>query len=62
MNPKCEKPGCGEPTQGYGSRWCAECYYPGIDRDAELYQAYREDGYSSFQAKIMVGWADPPEK
>ena len=58
---RCSKPGCGKITEVYGSRWCAECWYPGIDRDYEEYRAYREEGHGAYQAKLMVGWADPPE-
>ena len=28
----CEMPGCRRIPEVFGSRWCAECYYPGIDR------------------------------
>jgi len=57
----CEKPGCNKPTDVFGSRFCAACWYPGIDEDYTMYRAYRADGYGSYQAKLMVGWADPPD-
>lgn len=60
-NTYCIKPGCGKATDVYGSRWCANCWYPDIDHDYECYRAYREDGYGVYQSKLNVGWADPPE-
>ena len=56
--PRCYK--CNKPTQVFGSRWCAECWYPGIDKDYDRYRALLEEGYGHYQAKVMVGWADPP--
>lgn len=35
---KCYK--CGKITEVYGSRWCASCWYPGIDRDSKLTSDY----------------------
>ena len=58
---RCIKPWCGKITEVYGSRWCQECWYPGIDRDYAEYRAYRGDGYGAYQAKLAVGWADPPD-
>jgi len=55
----CEKPGCNKPTDVFGSKWCADCWYPGIDRDHERYRAMREDGYNHYQAMLSAGWADP---
>jgi hypothetical protein len=57
----CEKPGCGKLTEVYDSRWCAGCWYPGIDRDYETYRESRKEGYSRYQAMLMAGWADPDE-
>ncbi|MGT2505696.1 hypothetical protein [Cupriavidus basilensis] len=53
---------CREEVQVYGSRWCADCHYPGIDDDYGRYQDLLEEGYTRYQAKLMVGWADPPEE
>lgn len=58
----CETPGCGKRTEVFGSRWCATCWYPGIDEDYERYRALRAEGYGVWQAKLMVGWADPKEE
>ncbi len=60
MQTHCEKPGCGKQTEVFGSRWCSDCWYPGIDHDYDRYKAYRSDGYSHYQAALSVGWADPP--
>ena len=57
----CRCYGCCKPTQVYGSRWCAECYYPSIDEDYERYRDLLEEGYPRYQALLMVGWADPAE-
>lgn len=56
---KCQKPGCGKVTEVFGSAWCADCWYPGIDDDYQRYRAYREDGYGVYESIVMVGWADP---
>lgn len=60
-NTYCIKPGCGKVTDVYGSRWCADCWYPGIDNDYAEYRAYRDEGHGVYQSMLMVGWADPPE-
>ncbi len=52
---------CWKPTQVYGSRWCADCYYPSIDKDYARYRDLVEEGYPRHQALLMVGWADPAE-
>ena len=57
----CEMPGCRRIPEVFGSRWCAECYYPGIDRDFQRYKDLREEGYSAYQAKVMAGLSDPDE-
>ena len=31
------------------------------EEDAQLYCAFRDEGYDSYQAKLMLGLADPPE-
>lgn len=52
---------CRSHVQVFGSRWCKDCYYPGID---ETYQRYRdmiEEGYTRYQAKVQSGWGDPDE-
>lgn len=63
----CYKPGCNKHCEAYdegmiyGSKFCDDCYYPGIEEDYANYRDYREEGYSAYQSKLMVGWADPPE-
>ena len=52
---------CRKPTQVYGSRWCSDCHYPSIDEDYARYRDLIEEGYTRFQALLMVGWADPAE-
>lgn len=58
-NGNCVK--CRKPCQVFGCRWCANCYYPGIDRDYERYRDLLEEGYTRYQAKLMAGWGDPDE-
>ena len=53
---------CRKPTQVYGSRWCADCYYPSIDEDWQRYQDLMEEGYPRHAAKVMAGLADPQEE
>ena len=52
---------CRAQVQVAGSRWCSDCWYSGIDADYERLQDMLEEGYPRFQARIMVGWDDPPE-
>ncbi len=55
----CEMPGCFKIPEVYGSKWCAACWYPGIDDDHQRFLDLKEDGYTTFQAMVMVGWKDP---
>ncbi|QBP09356.1 hypothetical protein [Cupriavidus metallidurans] len=52
---------CRGPVQVFGSRWCKDCHYPGIDETYQRYRDYIEEGYSRYQAKVMSGWGDPDE-
>lgn len=52
---------CQKEVRVYGSRWCSECWFPSIDDNWTLYEAYREDGYSRSRALIEAGLADPPD-
>ncbi|WP_250865636.1 hypothetical protein [Caballeronia sp. INSB1] len=56
---RCQK--CGKETQVFGSRWCADCHYPGIDQDWQRFQDLPEEGYSRYQGRIMAGLAAPAE-
>jgi hypothetical protein len=40
-------------------RLCGECTY--FTADYRCYDALREEGYTTFQAKLMAGLADPPD-
>lgn len=48
-------------VQVFGSRWCQDCYYPGIDRDYQAYRDLIEEGHSQYQAGVMSGWRDPDD-
>ncbi|WP_153948386.1 hypothetical protein [Cupriavidus sp. U2] len=45
----------------FGCRWCAACYYPGIDETYRRYRDMIEEGYTRYQAKVQSGWGDPDE-
>jgi hypothetical protein len=45
----------------FGSRWCADCHYPGIDQDWARFEMLVEEGYPRYQARIMAGFTDPAE-
>lgn len=53
---RCAKPFCRNSPQVFGSKWCSEGWYPGIDREEETYKAYCEDGYSVHLSMLMAGW------
>jgi hypothetical protein len=57
---RCRKCRC--ETQVFGSSWCQDCYYPGIDRDYQRFDALIEEGYPRYQARIMAGLADPSDE
>ncbi|BAO88958.1 hypothetical protein [Caballeronia cordobensis] len=57
---RCQK--CRKETQVFGSRWCADCHYPGIDQDWQRFEDLVEEGYTRHQARIMAGLADPPDE
>lgn len=47
---------------GPRQRLCHECRdRPGVVKKLADFDAYLEDGYSVYYAKVHVGWADPPE-
>lgn len=50
---------CKKPTEVFGSRWCANCYYPSIDQNWQWYKDLLEEGYPRYAAKVMAGFADP---
>lgn len=52
---------CREPTSNESTRWCDDCFYPGIDDDYEEYQSLLEEGHRPIQAAVMSGWQDPGE-
>lgn len=52
---------CRKETQVFGSSWCEDCYYPGIDRDYQRFDDLCAEGYTRHQARIMAGLADPEE-
>lgn len=56
---RCQK--CSKETDVFGSRWCADCHYPGIDQDWARFEMLVEEGYPRHQARIMAGLADPAE-
>lgn len=39
--------------------FCERCYYPGIEEEYARYRLYREEGRSSYEASLLVGWSDP---
>ena len=45
----------------FGSRWCSNCYYPGIDDDYEEYQSMLEEGYRQIDAAVQSGWRGAEE-
>lgn len=58
MSNKCNR--CKKTTID-NSKWCDDCFYPGID---ETYQEYRDliaEGHRRIQAAVMSGWQDPGE-
>lgn len=57
MDVRCTR--CRGLTQVVGCRWCATCWYPGIDRDYQKLQDLLEEGYTRYQALVMVGWSEP---
>ena len=57
---RCQK--CRKEPQVFGSRWCADCHYPGIDEDWKRFEMLVEEGYPRHQARIMAGLADPPDE
>ena len=40
-------------------RLCGECCW--LAKDYKLYDALCEEGYGTYQAKLMCGLADPPD-
>lgn len=52
---------CRKPITDSSSKWCDECFYPGIDDDYEEYQSLLEEGHRPIQAAVMSGWQDPGE-
>lgn len=51
---KCLK--CRGEKQVYGSRWCGDCWYPGIDEVYNEYRAMLAEGYRSADAAVRSGW------
>ncbi|USD64197.1 hypothetical protein [Vibrio sp. SCSIO 43136] len=52
---------CKKEVQVYGSRWCQDCYYPGIDETYDEYKAMLAEGHRPIQAAVQSGWQDPDE-
>jgi len=52
---------CRKVTEVFGSKWCASCYYPGIDDDYEEYQALLNEGYRRADAAVRSGWLGAEE-
>jgi hypothetical protein len=52
---------CGTTLQAdeEASRLCGECCW--FAKDYRRYDALREEGYGTYQAKLMCGLADPPD-
>lgn len=47
---------CTQPVPDVGSRWCGNCWYPGIDDDYQEYIDLLEDGHSRNQAAVLSGY------
>ncbi|PCD85617.1 hypothetical protein [Vibrio mediterranei] len=43
------------------TRFCNECFYPGIEETYDEYQALLDEGHRRIQAAVMSGWQDPDE-
>ncbi|MGK0272151.1 MAG: hypothetical protein ACI88H_002817 [Cocleimonas sp.] len=59
VNGNCNK--CRGGVDVYGSRFCADCYYPGIDDDWNEYQDLIADGHPRNQAAVLSGWLGAEE-
>ena len=56
---KCLK--CREKKQEYVNRWCADCFYPGIDDYWNEYQKMIAEGYRRADAAVRSGWLGAEE-
>ena len=52
---------CGGQIQVFGSRWCKTCWYPGIDKVWNEYQALLDEGYRRADAAVRSGWLGAEE-
>jgi len=51
QNTICQK--CKKPSD---SKWCDDCWYPGIDDDYAEFRALLEEGHTYAYAAVMSGW------
>ncbi|MGR5299284.1 hypothetical protein ACPV5U_28505 [Vibrio mediterranei] len=49
------------PTASSSTRFCDDCFYPGIEEDYDEYQALLDEGHRRIDAAVMSGWEDPDE-
>lgn len=54
---RCRK--CRKEVEVFGSSFCSDCYYPGICEDYRRFDALCEEGYTRYQARIMLVWLIP---
>jgi len=59
MSDTCKR--CNEPLAGDNSRWCIDCYYPGIDDDYQRFKDMLADGYRYIDAAVQSGWRGAEE-
>tara|TARA_R110001599_G_scaffold100770_9_gene258151 strand:+ start:10825 stop:11010 length:186 start_codon:yes stop_codon:yes gene_type:complete len=59
--PNCNCLKCKKPTKVYGSKWCPNCHYPGIDEDYKEFQNLLKEGYRRADAAVRSGWLGAEE-
>ncbi len=47
---------CKIKTKRLGGRWCAGCWYPGIEEDYERFRNMLADGHRYIDAAVTSGW------
>jgi hypothetical protein len=47
---------CHQPMNNPSERWCASCWYPGIDDDYQRFIDLLEDGHRATEAAFLSGW------